>query len=40
MPITKGCRQRVDEAMAEVATCSVESVYQWLWIDPVLQPCA
>jgi hypothetical protein len=40
MPITKGYRQRVDQAMAEVATCSVESVRQRLPVHPKLQPCA
>ena len=37
MPITKGYRQLVDEAMAEVTTYSVEQVRQRLDTDPSLQ---
>jgi rhodanese-related sulfurtransferase len=37
MPITKGYRQLVDEAMAEVTTYSVEQVRQRLTVDPTLQ---
>lgn len=37
MPITKGFRQLVDEAMAEVTTYSVEQVRQRLDVDPTLQ---
>lgn len=37
MPITKGYRQLVDEAMAEVTTYSVEQVRQRLDTDPTLQ---
>jgi rhodanese-related sulfurtransferase len=37
MPITKGYRQLVDEAMAEVTTYSVEQVRRRLTVDPTLQ---
>lgn len=37
MPITKGYRQLVDEAMAEVTTYSVDQVRQRLDADPRLQ---
>ncbi len=37
MPITKGYRQLVDEAMAEVTTYSVDQVRQRLEADPRLQ---
>lgn len=37
MPITRGYRQLVDEAMAEVTTYSVEQVRQRIDADPTMQ---